>query len=239
VPISPGPLGRARPAWFDKARMAAQLPRAFPRSTREMPDTDCAGLPPSSLGLEALLDQPATNKFGMIALNLDHPLLYRSATAAAGLQLLRQRFQGFRLQRQAADGGHCLAPAPLRFPTNARDPVTRGCHRYRAGAGCNRLATSGASTPSFSGIDQTAKRGHAFGWFHHDFSVGLMVDQQVAGHSKRALTRRHSPITKAPALVTNQGRSARWYVAMECVDRSSAQLPLLPAASRWGRPIRS
>ncbi|MNY23645.1 hypothetical protein D3C86_1573200 [compost metagenome] len=95
----------------------------------------------------------------MLALNLDHSVLQRAATAAALLQGAGQVFQRFFGQGHATDGGHRLAATAFGFAAHAGDAVTGGDQGVFADAGSHRLSAVRAMPAAVGGIHQAAQGG--------------------------------------------------------------------------------
>jgi hypothetical protein len=94
----------------------------------------------------------------MVALQLEHAVLDRSACAASRLQSLPQRSQRRIVESQAPHHSHGLAAAARRLATNANDAVALARRfRNRGADACReRLAAGRAHPPAVGRIDKTA-----------------------------------------------------------------------------------
>src|SRR5690606_171451 len=147
-----------------------------------------------SSGLESLGGKPLAEHVRPVALNLDHAVDYRAAAAAAGLDALGQRFQLGGGQRQAADGGDCLAAAPLGFPTDSGNAITRRRLRFAAAAFGLGLAALGTHAAAVGGKDQPTKAAETCLTLAHALTLlqqPAQIDQpgigtgQIVGHDQR------------------------------------------------------
>lgn len=98
--------------------------------------------------------QVANNLRNVVALDFNHTVFDRAATATSGLELLAQLGQGNGLQQHAFDDGHGLAAAPFGLTRDPHRAIALRCWCHFADALRLRLAAIGAHTPMLGGVNQ-------------------------------------------------------------------------------------